>query len=345
MRILLVSGSLPPNPCGVGDYTNRLAAALQNLGADVVCLGGEPWSGPREALALRRLLKADPADVVHLQYPTVGYGRSLVPALLPLVAASTSFAVTMHEFSSFKKLRRPWFWTFPRLADMRIFTNDRERGAFERSFPKRKGIDEVIGIGSNIPTAPNTRRDERSISYFGLLTPGKGLDDFLCLAEQAASMPWTFRLIGAAPSSYAAYAAQIVARAKAAGISIHLDRDVHEVAELLARTEVAYLPFEASLSRGSLLAAFSNGAAVLTRHGPNSGQSIKQASLHVASSLEAFDALLELFQDDPKRVRLQRAARNVHCGWPEIARKHLFAYERAIQAAKQPRPRAERAFS
>jgi hypothetical protein len=38
VRVILVTGSLPPEACGVGDYTQRLASALADAGQPVELL-------------------------------------------------------------------------------------------------------------------------------------------------------------------------------------------------------------------------------------------------------------------------------------------------------------------
>src|SRR5687767_14932558 len=92
--IALVTGSLPPDMCGVGDYTQRLYEELAPLAP--VDLVHRP---------IRRLLEADLLRVfagrrlVHVQYPSEGWGKSLMPSLLPLFRGRTKLLVTLHEWS------------------------------------------------------------------------------------------------------------------------------------------------------------------------------------------------------------------------------------------------------
>jgi len=118
MRVLLVSGSFPPMKCGVGDYTACLAAALAaQPGVQVAVLtsagaadGGKAtpvelfpvirdWA-LREFPTVREVVQGWQPDVVHVQYPTQGYGKGMLPWLLPLAVRRRRRPVvqTWHEY-------------------------------------------------------------------------------------------------------------------------------------------------------------------------------------------------------------------------------------------------------
>src|SRR5256885_4840285 len=88
LRVLMVTGSFPPAPCGVGDYTSLLANSLNELHRVSVRLltsAGQPlpddpvwvarkvpaWT-EKHLEPYRRLLTTYEPDIVHLQYPTQG---------------------------------------------------------------------------------------------------------------------------------------------------------------------------------------------------------------------------------------------------------------------------------
>lgn len=116
MRVLLVSGSLPPNRCGVGDYTFRLRGALEALGTisvgvlttttkaasstlndKFVYRVMKSWKITNLFRALKIIYKFRP-DIIHFQYPTQGYDGRL-SQLLPVFCKLLSFKVvqTWHE--------------------------------------------------------------------------------------------------------------------------------------------------------------------------------------------------------------------------------------------------------
>jgi glycosyltransferase involved in cell wall biosynthesis len=103
MRVLLITGSFPPMRCGVGDYSYSLAQALASksevqVGVLTSTLGKETkidrielipimegWN-LIEAVKVIRIIRLWAPDVVHIQYPTQGYGSGLLPRVLPLIS-------------------------------------------------------------------------------------------------------------------------------------------------------------------------------------------------------------------------------------------------------------------
>src|SRR6266567_269494 len=118
MRILLVSGSLPPMRCGVGDYTGRLAKALDRLQDTSVAVLTDAAAKPvpsdpdfevfpvvdgwrmRDVVRIAKVARRWRPDVIHIQYPTQGYGRALLPWLLPALfsVANVPTVQTWHEY-------------------------------------------------------------------------------------------------------------------------------------------------------------------------------------------------------------------------------------------------------
>ena len=105
--MLVVVGTLPPNRCGVGNYTRTLAAAFarrSDLEVAVMAVGGSPtialpgWRWRDTFSILRRIRRWRP-DLVHFQYPSFGYGRHRLPYVLPLLCRFMGLRVieTWHE--------------------------------------------------------------------------------------------------------------------------------------------------------------------------------------------------------------------------------------------------------
>jgi glycosyltransferase involved in cell wall biosynthesis len=119
VRVLLVSGSLAPLPCGVGDYTLCLAHALAATpGVEVGVLTSRGaalddteavhvfplmrrW-GLAELRTLRSVIVEWAPDILHVQYPTQGYGYGLLAPLVPIIASGLGVKVvrTWHEVPS-----------------------------------------------------------------------------------------------------------------------------------------------------------------------------------------------------------------------------------------------------
>ena len=99
MKVVIIAGSLPPQVCGVGDFTGALIDALSRRNLTVTVLHRERWR-LRDVPGLLRKLRAERPDIVHLQYPTHGFRRSLVPHLLHLGMFGWPRLTTLHDSDS-----------------------------------------------------------------------------------------------------------------------------------------------------------------------------------------------------------------------------------------------------
>lgn len=117
MKVLLVTGSYPPDKCGVGDYTYHLAEAISaNVNVEVAVLTNlskiESEHGSKvkkfrrmpswkniSLFEIKRVVSEFRPDVVHIQYPTQGY-RGSPPSLMPLYFRFLGIPVvqTWHEY-------------------------------------------------------------------------------------------------------------------------------------------------------------------------------------------------------------------------------------------------------
>jgi glycosyltransferase involved in cell wall biosynthesis len=118
MRVLLVSGSFPPMMCGVGDYTANLAKALERRGDLSVAVLTDVAATPvpadfsfevfpvvdgwevRDLLSIATVIRQWRPNLVHVQYPTQGYGPKRLPWLLPAILRLVNVPVvqTWHEY-------------------------------------------------------------------------------------------------------------------------------------------------------------------------------------------------------------------------------------------------------
>jgi glycosyltransferase involved in cell wall biosynthesis len=329
--IVMVSGSWPPEVCGVGDYAERLSRELEHNAVAVRRFASSKLSTLLSPETIDRIETID-SGLIHIQYPTAGYGRSLIPAMLAKRVRRKPVVVTLHEYSVFRWYRRAWFSSFARHCAARIFTTEEERDLFAHRFPDRNGIDLTIEIGSNIPAGPAIARVPGKVSYFGLIAPNKGIEQFLDLCEIAGSAATglSFDLIGAVPDRHRRYADMMLRRAAACGVHISLHLPDDAVAERLAASTFAYLPFPdgASAKRGTLAAAIVNGLVVVTRHSSITPDWIRSATVAAEAPFDALRALTRLQNDDPWRSAMaDRAAQAAaRFRWDTIAQRHSDLY-------------------
>jgi glycosyltransferase involved in cell wall biosynthesis len=328
----MVSGSWPPQACGVGDYTERLCRELEGGGISVTRFADERLSQFYSQGAVRRATEAD-CDVVHIQYPTAGYGRSFTPSALPATVRNKPVVVTLHEYSVFRWYRRGWFSPYARHCAARIFTTDEERQLFERRFPDRSGENHTIEIASNIPAAPLAEKSPDRVSYFGLIAPNKGIEAFieLCEAAHAAGAGLIFDMIGAVPERHRRYADEILQRAAVCNVHLSINLSDDAVAQRLATATYAYLPFPdgASGKRGTLAAAIVNKLIVITQHSDITPRWIRSATLEAQRPEAALKLLTRLQADagfrDTAAKQSDRASARFR--WDAIALRHADLYE------------------
>ena len=335
----MVSGSFPPDVCGVGDYTGRLMEAAPAHWAMFV---QRDWSMSAMPAILRRLLAMRPADVV-IQYPTQGYGWSVVPHLVAIVGAvlrryRTTFA--LHEFSSLSKKSQLALALVSHVTDRLIFTTEVERDC-ARCHPlfSRRVPTAVVGIISNIPlsdTWPRFGARAIDIAYFGHIRPNKGLEAFLDVVQalRAERPDVRIAIMGEVPAGYEAFGEMVAARFAAIGGDLIMGMDDQAAARKLRDIRLLYLPFPDGVSarRGTALAGIGNGALVATRIGAATSPALRAAVIPCDGTPDDVAVLIEaLAMSDDKATTLSAEGRRYIATTLPRNWSHIVAlYERAL---------------
>lgn len=209
MKVLHISGAFPPMKCGVGDYLYRLLSEMgkmPNLDISLITSTGciEQMQGVSIYPIIKRwdftalpqiikIVKEIRPDIVHIQYPTIGYKKYLFPSFLPILLkllGVQKIVQTWHEPLSKKGL----FRYFPNtLVDSIIINVESDYlnklPSFYANLLKKKSR-YYIPISSNIPISKLDNKEKLSlrkrifkdqyhkniIAYFGFVTPNKGLE-------------------------------------------------------------------------------------------------------------------------------------------------------------------------
>jgi glycosyltransferase involved in cell wall biosynthesis len=331
MRIALITGPCEPGKCGVGDYTALLAKALQKVGVQVEIVKDGNWRLARLP-SLLKLARRARADLVHLQYPTAGFGHNLGPQGL---AMTLPCVVTIHEASNSHVLRKLSLYPFALRAKHVIFTSNEERAFALRWAPWISETSSVIPIGSNIEYIHRgIQRDLREIVYFGLIMPHKGLDDVLAVAAVAGRDGAGFRLriVGSKRPEHAAYVDELHRKSKGLPVIWEENLSRTEVSRRLTAAQIAYLPFPdgASERRGSLKAALTCGMAVVTTRGADTPPDLESVVRFCASPSEAYRIIRELVSNPVDAEVLGSRARVYaeRYSWERIAESHIALYHR-----------------
>jgi glycosyltransferase involved in cell wall biosynthesis len=219
MKILLVTGSFPPMPCGVGDYTAKLAESLahrKNTEVAVLTdrrgensLNGCPYQflpgadGWRiaETLRITRDVQKWRPDVIHFQYPGREYG--ILQFVLPMLFRIMGYPVflTLHEYYYIDDCHSllTAILHLPNMLAARgvVVTREEYRKLMPSIYAgilRRKAV-RHIRIASSIPTIllDDAERGKvrgrygdlgsSFVSYFGFVSPQKGLEDLFRIAD------------------------------------------------------------------------------------------------------------------------------------------------------------------
>lgn len=334
LRVAFIVGDNQTLHCGVKDYARSLARALTTLNIYAEVIAPRDWSA-RSVLHLRRDLRKSSFDILHVQYPSIGFRSSLVPHLFGFMDIAKATVVTLHEYSALPQVQRSSMHLFRWTAGKLLFATDYERLSYNKQFGNI-GVPQItIPIGSNVPIANVSAARDLTIVYFGQIRPNKGLESYLELAERSTAVqkPFQFKVIGSVPGQHKAYMSSLRAKAPSA-VEWSMDLEFSHIAEILACSFAAYLPFPdgASERRGSMLAALLNGLPVLSTVGPATPLGMLQVIVPTANPQHALSTLDELVAC-PERLRQIGAESRRYAGrfsWREIANRHHEIYHQLL---------------
>lgn len=335
MKVVMVTGSYPPDTCGVGDFTAHLVEMLLTQGIGVEVVSNENWVA-NNAFCIKKRISSLKPDIVHIQYPTIGYGTGLAPQL---ISCMRPCIITLHEISQTHILRRVALLPFSLCSQHIVFTNSYEREYALRWTPWIADRSSVISIGSSMPIGCQERdRDLEEVVYFGIIRPDKGLEDIITLASliKKDCLKIRIRIIGKPHPKYPDYFQMIYLQSKDLPIVWNLDLTESAVVDLLSRSRIAYVPFPdgASERRSSLFALLSNGVNAITTKGSHTPPEMDRAVLYARTPKEALHLIQKLSGQNELQVRLRHDAVAFvnNYSWESIAAKHIELYKSILAA-------------
>ena len=339
MKIAMITGSCPPEPCGVGDYTFRLVDALRFRGIDVDVISSNIDWGSFNVRRIASYIAASLPDIVHIQYPSIGFGANLSPQALSILLKPC--VVTLHEVSQVHFLRRLSLLPFAVGCERLVFTSDFEMNYARGRVPWLAKKSCVIPIGSAI-SAPsnNCVKNLDEIIHFGLIRPRKGIEQVIRLASliKLEGLPLYVRIVGSVDTQQKSYLNQL--QSASAGLPILWDLGMPEsqVANLLAMSRLAYMPFPdgASERRSSLLALLSNGVATVSTGGVFTTAAMADALMFANTPEGTLRIIKQLLVSPEKLAGVSQKARKYaqRHDWEDISCSHLKLYREVLQQAK-----------
>lgn len=334
MKVALIAGPSLAGKCGVCDYTGCLVRALRARGIDACVADFGSWK-LGSALRIRSYLREQAYDLIHIQYPTAAFGTRLGPQGLALLEPCI---ITLHEASGVHILRRLALLPFAIRPRHLIFTSDFERNFAVRWMPRVSRFSSVIPIGSNIGVAAGEGpQNLGEIVHFGLITPKKGLENVIKLAEIIKSKDLSFRIriLGSIPPKHVQYFEDLQARTRTLPVIWDCGLNEQQVASKLAASSIAYLPYPdgASERRATLSAVALNGVAIMTTRGPHTPPQLEDAVIFCKNPEEALAAATFLASNPEPRAKLvDRAyAYAQPFAWERIADLHCALYRRLLR--------------
>ena len=311
--VAMIVGSFPPMPCGVGDYTAMLCRHLSSKGLRIhvitskAAAEGPPpatgiiihaeqpgWSMLQMGRVTRKLREIEP-DIVHIQYPSAGFGRGLAPAFLPAMLESSDFyppvVATIHEYRISHPLRRMASSFLAHYAEGLIFPDQFERDVFyKRNRSLHDKPNRVIPVGASLPPSPEMSPEVREVRrqarrhewgiydsrpvflHFGIPSPSKGIDDILLALARLNREDFDHHLVLAGRfeperDSYHRYLRALMMKLGLMSSTTILGTlPAEEVADVMNACDVGLFPFRdgVSLRRTSWVAALVNDLPTIT---------------------------------------------------------------------------------
>jgi glycosyltransferase involved in cell wall biosynthesis len=362
VRILLISGSLPPMKCGVGDYTANLARALARRENTSVAVLTDVAATPIppdlefEIFPIAhgwRMLDVLPIvlaalrwrpDVIHIQYPTQGYGRRFLPWLLPALFRLLNVPVvqTWHEYHlkgskrnilnavlagglvvvrpNYKNMMPAWYRWLIRRKHIHLIPN--------ASAIPRLRLTDAEKSTIRLHLAPESKN---LIVYFGFVHPAKRVELLFEVADPAKHHLVLICDLNSEDAYHRTILNRIEQEPWVGNVTVTGFLPAEEAGRLLAAAAAVVLPFKEGGGKWntSIHAAAIQGTFVLTtgldRHGYDPSENIYYARPDDVADMR--DAL-RMYISSTSARRFETQA-----DWESIASAHMSFYPRLVAKA------------
>lgn len=364
----MVSGSLPPIRCGVGHYTSRLSRELaaEKLDFQLLSTEGVDRKTPAPLLTVPNwkvrtipkmldAIKTSRAQIVHIQYPAVGYRRqlgiNLLPYVIKLLRPRLKLVITLHEYHQSRwigKLRN-LITILP--AHKVLVSNQLDKSGLARWVGYKVRI---VPIGANFEVAkPNQQFYEKTLKdlglavskptlvFFGYAFPSKRLEVLLDALNEPQLLNYQLLLVASFDKDEP-YQKMLKAKINKlnqneirAGVTGFLEGD--DVSAILQASRYFVLPNVRPISAksGTAIAATVNGM-ILLSHGSNRPiettpfEHLKNSYLLERVTPQSIAAAIEHLEDSPADSRKILAGvkeLQKYFSWTNIVKQHTKLYE------------------
>ena len=363
----MISGSLPTIRCGVGYYTHKLLQELpSDMNLEVMStkgikedLGKATYTVPDWKIgslpAMIRNIKASNAQIIHIQYPAVGYRRNLGINLLPyalrLLKPRTKILVSLHEYHESRLLGRwrDFITVWP--AHQIIVSNQLDCQSLGRL--ERKTT--VIPIGDNFDKAQEDPAvygqllvkhkldaSRPVLMFFGFAEPNKRVEVLLDALIEPGLENYQALLLTSLDKDDA-YQQMLMARVKELNfaekrVAVAGFLPDNEVSAVLQEGKYFVLPQQQPLSPKSSTAitAVINGLILISAGSSNPQETFPFENgkncllISPMDSAHLAKAIVMIDKDSNAQANLKTGALELagYFSWPAIVNKHLEVYEK-----------------
>lgn len=332
--MLIITGTYPPRKCGVGDYCQNLLSTTQ--AKDWKLYTDDNWNITTLFQKIKEIKKYNP-EVINIQYPTVGYGKSLLPHLLTIYLTKIlkkKVIITLHEYSQLGWKGKLATSIFLKFGNHIVFTTEFERQYAIKKYPQLKNNSSIIKIYSNILTKneqPSFEQRSYDMGYFGYIRPEKGLEDYIETAKKIQKTNPNFKayIMGQTQDEFSFYHKPLLETLSDSNITLLLNKSNQEVSDILSQTKIAYLPYPDGLTerRGSFLASLLHHCIIVTTKG-NFTTNAQLSTFNFVNKEKANSKITEIIKCETKLIDEQidkmntYIAHQIPSSWEDVANEY-----------------------
>lgn len=356
MKIAIVSGTLPPYPCGVGKHSDFLARSLTKAGQEVAVFTlnreevGNNTSGYilrkeinrfgiSDYLSLARKLKSESFDLVHLEYPTKlnkkGVSVVVLPWIMKLFGLKT--LLTLHELSGsslFGKIRNILLSLgFDRV----ILTNPADR-----RFLKFLGLRiSEIPLGPHLDVSTTTPlKISGRVAHLGYLDGSKGEKLLISsFGGLSAGLSLQFLTTFQKGNRHHLNLTKMIEELNLSDrVSFLNPKSDDDIANALGSAEMVALPFLGGVSarNSTLIEALSFNLPTIVTIGRNSPNYLKNSENCLFAKEDAKSLrtqITKLHSDPALQEKISKGAKTLakNFSWGEISRQTALVYQEVMK--------------
>ena len=233
LSVLMVS-TYPPNRDGIASYTFRLENAIRNENVTIkIAASGRDWkkNSLTYIFSILRLAITSRTNIVHIQLSYFTFGNEYYTGLFPFLSVSLKVigkktVITLHDIVlrsqvkdtflknhtssrllSYKRLALNYYTKIVcSISDRIIVHSEIARKVLTQDYvvPQKRitviphGIDQVSvsAIEKRFENKLLQGQDRRIVTYFGLVKPGKGLEDLILAWKKVRGLNAQLLIIG-----------------------------------------------------------------------------------------------------------------------------------------------------